>query len=164
MAAGEKGTSPRMRGKLDLAKLRHSAGRNIPAYAGKTGYLPDCCFCHAEHPCVCGENRRSKLTRMVGSGTSPRMRGKLAYEERNAPRFRNIPAYAGKTNPTGHHSSVGEEHPRVCGENLRARKGKGTSPRMRGKLATPLVLQVALRNIPAYAGKTQVPAEQGPRG
>ena len=33
----DRGTSPRMRGKLDPAEVILIPGRNIPAYAGKTG-------------------------------------------------------------------------------------------------------------------------------
>ena len=33
---------------------------------------------------------------------------------------RNIPAYAGKTNTGDKQGKQGEEHPRVCGENVHA--------------------------------------------
>ena len=53
------GTSPRMRGKHDYIIQRVDSGRNIPAYAGKTG-KPERVLTHQE-------------------GTSPRMRGKLRF-------------------------------------------------------------------------------------
>ena len=152
------GTSPRMRGKLDLAKLRHSAGRNIPAYAGKTLLAPDRRVAVTEHPRVCGENRRSKLTRMVGSGTSPRMRGKQMGAKPAPAVQRNIPAYAGKTQTMPCTSPQHPEHPRVCGENLdliaHSLGPAGTSPRMRGKHRAENQRLHSARNIPAYAGKT----------
>ena len=50
------------------------------------------------------------------------------------------------------------EHPRVCGENVADVAGavvaEGTSPRMRGKHFQRQILRTVLRNIPAYAGKT----------
>ena len=50
------------------------------------------------------------------------------------------------------------EHPRVCGENGGdygyGATAEGTSPRTRGKRAIGFTLEVAKRNIPAYAGKT----------
>ena len=53
-----------------------------------------------------------------------------------------------------------KEHPRVCGENLvmafLTAVTSGTSPRMRGKHACVISLFGALRNIPAYAGKTLI--------
>ena len=51
---------------------------------------------------------------------------------------RNIPAYAGKTEPTEAKPSENSEHPRVCGEN--------------GHHLAMLI--GSSRNIPAYAGKT----------
>ena len=51
----------------------------------------------------------------------------------------NIPAYAGKTIATRLYKIVYE----------------GTSPRMRGKLTAHASAVIPLRNIPAYAGKTQ---------
>ena len=66
------------------------------------------------------------------------MRGKLLDQLVGPERKGNIPAYAGKTPPSGTGRSKWREHPRVCGENsllceLRAGLA-GTSPRMRGKL------------------------------
>ena len=66
------------------------------------------------------------------------MRGKRPTTGAGLGQRRNIPAYAGKTSFTRKSKSACEEHPRVCGENLkesvRVDHRKGTSPRMRGKL------------------------------
>ena len=72
------GTSPRMRGKHNNFYSGHKPRRNIPAYAGKTRrhYSQD--PLGAEHPRVCGENKRQGLPRSAPPGTSPRMRGKLS--------------------------------------------------------------------------------------
>ena len=71
---------------------------------------------------------------------------------------RNIPAYAGKTRAQPGRMAHTQEHPRVCGENSHtqttALTSHGTSPRMRGKQGLIEQVQRALRNIPAYAGKT----------
>ena len=88
------------------------------------------------------------------------MRGKLDSQNNVHVDHRNIPVYAGKT----HHPSTGTsrraEHPRVCGENaetgLESPEITGTSPRMRGKHPKFLKSSALLRNIPAYAGKTEV--------
>ena len=73
-------------------------------------------------------------------------------------RKRNIPAYAGKTSKALMPISFSAEHPRVCGENVgydSSIKGYGgTSPRMRGKRVFLFGGLGFLRNIPAYAGKT----------
>ena len=49
-------------------------------------------------------------------------------------------------------------HPRVCGENGRTHASEnrvaGSSPRVRGKLTTPMKQRLFWRLIPACAGKT----------
>jgi len=108
------------------------------------------------------------------------MRGKPKDWIMTAWDARNIPAYAGKTevgfsNPTDaqeHPRVCGEnpllvglpgnhsEHPRVCGENRTqtrsSHRPSGTSPRMRGKHAPSVGRNLRGRNIPAYAGKTDI--------
>ena len=50
------------------------------------------------------------------------------------------------------------EHPRACGENPPpsppSRPTLGTSPRMRGKPCSNMMVSFLYRNIPAHAGKT----------
>ena len=91
-------------------------------------------------------------------GTSPRMRGKPEDHAELAKAQRNIPAYAGKTACRRRQAARCWEHPRVCGENKGLKKAffgnHGTSPRMRGKLDGAGGGHQAIRNIPAYAGKT----------
>ena len=147
-----------MRGKHPAQDSCGSRPRNIPAYAGKTRFCMAMPRARKEHPRVCGENRRSKLTRMVGSGTSPRMRGKQMGAKPAPAVQRNIPAYAGKTQTMPCTSPQHPEHPRVCGENLdliaHSLGPAGTSPRMRGKHRAENQRLHSARNIPAYAGKT----------
>ena len=111
------GTSPRMRGKLNINSYGGDAMRNIPAYAGKTAILMLRLMLAKEHPRVCGENEARGLSTRNNSGTSPRMRGKLIEDVFLELRVRNIPAYAGKTYLDQYMSLAEEEHPRVCGEN-----------------------------------------------
>ena len=111
-----------------------------------------------EHPRVCGENLNRKLGDRSITGTSPRMRGKPEALLPALIRVRNIPAYAGKTQPHFHRPRQAEEHPRVCGENNYSNAGlrmaEGTSPRMRGKRVRDALSMEIVGNIPAYAGKT----------
>ena len=71
------------------------------------------------------------------AGSSPRMRGKPCLQANEGPRSRLIPAYAGKTYPSGRGPYHSGAHPRVCGENmgvkLDLKPNMGSSPRMRGK-------------------------------
>ena len=91
------GTSPRMRGKPYRLRLNPQEKRNIPAYAGKTGGWYASSSLTTEHPRVCGENQRSMGRHRALGGTSPRMRGKPTILVVLLLRWRNIPAYAGKT-------------------------------------------------------------------
>ena len=114
---GDCGTSPRMRGKLDVLVPWWRDARNIPAHAGKTLLANYDDSDLGEHPRACGENGAPKSLEVTHMGTSPRMRGK-PVDPRDAPTgFRNIPAHAGKTAPRPQASRSKQEHPRACGEN-----------------------------------------------
>ena len=147
-----------MRGKLSGTRGDLGYERNIPAYAGKTFWYSSVTRSRSEHPRVCGENITAWSGPSTICGTSPRMRGKQEEVLTPASYARNIPAYAGKTFVIGEPRPTAQEHPRVCGENATIpnhfREENGTSPRMRGKLATRLGASWFCRNIPAYAGKT----------
>ena len=71
---------------------------------------------------------------------------------------RNIPAYAGKTSTWAFRPPSSSEHPRIRGENFDDDfgdfPGVGTSPHTRGKREPIEIDARNIRNIPAYAGKT----------
>ena len=97
MWAGRGGSSPRMRGKRSWTVT--SVGRSglIPAYAEKTTPAWSGPFLPRAHPRVCGENWNCCGSTLPPSGSSPRMRGKLAGAQGGTGADRLIPAYAGKT-------------------------------------------------------------------
>ena len=72
-----------------------------------------------------------------------------------------IPADAGSTSLKRLQEQLFEDHPRGCGEHLNQRfsyiLSLGSSPRMRGALATAHIQSVPIRIIPADAGSTVVP-------
>ena len=88
------------------------------------------------------------------------MRGKPRRLQRHGLQARFIPAHAGKTDPAGNGAPTFRVHPRACGENhgtwSRVSAVNGSSPRMRGKLATTVSGVTHRRFIPAHAGKTLV--------
>ena len=92
-------------------------------------------------------------------GSPPRVRGK----ERLALVFghaRGItPACAGKRQRDGLASAVGEDHPRVCGEKVRATRAElnrqGSPPRVRGKVALATLGTISGGITPACAGKSR---------
>ena len=68
------------------------------------------------------------------------------------------PACAGKSVSAGRSPALVRDHPRVCGEKLRHRKGRrqhvGSPPRVRGKVNMPLFWSLATGITPACAGKS----------
>ena len=91
-------------------------------------------------------------------GSSPLTRGKHFGDGHFAAIARLIPAHAGKTSAAHPARGSGSAHPRSRGENKRRVErvivGIGSSPLTRGKLHHAHDDVVAVRLIPAHAGKT----------
>ncbi len=69
------GSSPRMRGTQNLAKLINLNVRFIPADAGNTFFFTFFYDINTVHPRGCGEHYRLCISCNERSGSSPRMRG-----------------------------------------------------------------------------------------
>ena len=159
------GSSPRGRGKRCGDAECGRLGRLIPARAGKT-WTPDSLAAgSAAHPRACGENLRGAWQMCAGAGSSPRVRGKRGEVGAGADEVGLIPACAGKTWRRGPHSEARRAHPRVCGENVYGPSQilhlRGSSPRVRGKLAVVMICSPRSGLIPACAGKTRLTPEPG---
>ena len=156
------GSSPRMRGTLQINHPLSSAIRFIPAYAGNAAQGRKPYRQKSVHPRVCGERTLATAFRTLTFGSSPRMRGTQGLQGRKNEPSRFIPAYAG--NASRDHHSVLEHpvHPRVCGERgknvLLAIHCIGSSPRMRGTRRYATERALACRFIPAYAGNAMPPS------
>ena len=152
------GSSPRMRGALQVGIVDGNCNGIIPAYAGSTPREQSILAHVEDHPRVCGEHWCRCPLRVSPPGSSPRMRGALDYATQKSTIYGIIPAYAGSTDDIRSSQHIDRDHPRVCGEHYRSElsteTATGSSPRMRG--AHPKkdeILQVG-RIIPAYAGST----------
>ena len=134
----DRGSSPRMRGKLDLPTIGDAQRRIIPAHAGQTERVAAGGCVHADHPRACGANA-------------------LPRDPRQGP-LRIIPAHAGQTADGTEFPENWSDHPRACGANMSRLAARalrpGSSPRMRGKLAGGLRDLRVVRIIPAHAGQT----------
>ena len=111
------GSSPRVRGKLEV---RLGGGGNlglIPACAGKTAMLAAGAGLKKAHPRVCGENLEEFAVTPAPFGSSPRVRGKQQAACVGITVSGLIPACAGKTAAASLGSVTRGAHPRVCGEN-----------------------------------------------
>ena len=112
------GSSPRVRGKLQVQRLGDSRQGLIPACAGKTGGTASIAPKKWAHPRVCGENCHVFMHKDVRGGSSPRVRGKLQQLPEQLQEGGLIPACAGKTLTRTRYAPRYRAHPRVCGENL----------------------------------------------
>ena len=135
---GQLGSSPRVRGTQDAARLRPAPSGIIPACAGNTGLqMP------RDH---------------FGSGSSPRVRGTPPVDRVCVSGHGIIPACAGNTICPAFSYHSARDHPRVCGEH----RGSfmvcsfrwGSSPRVRGTPRTLIARSVRRGIIPACAGNT----------
>ena len=92
------------------------------------------------------------------TGSPPRMRGKLEFENLLPFESGITPADAGKTLFRRQRVAGHEDHPRGCGENScphpTSQKARGSPPRMRGKPASSTMRFALARITPADAGKT----------
>ena len=91
------GSSPRVRGKLELFHEGRRENGLIPACAGKTSRQVSSLLRRRAHPRVCGENTAHMMLWDPAAGSSPRVRGKRERVFRRIRRARLIPACAGKT-------------------------------------------------------------------
>ena len=152
------GSSPRMRGTLNVQQTARRGVRIIPAYAGNTFIVGLVRFMAWDHPRVCGEHATSILAARFEWGSSPRMRGTLSSRGDEHPLAGIIPAYAGNTTERSSRATATRDHPRVCGEHSTSSKPpdvmSGSSPRMRGTLIHFRLATHGAGIIPAYAGNT----------
>ena len=153
---------PRVRGKAAAERKKSYEKLRSLACAGKsTG-----CSCvpspPRDHPRVCGEKPMPSPFPLPSWGSPPRVRGKVARLVRLLAASRITPACAGKSRRPGTGQAAGRDHPRVCGEkNLILQStgnGRGSPPRVRGKVPNPRLAQFIRRITPACAGKRPLPA------
>ena len=156
--SSKEGSSPRMRGTPHI--LRNLCLRQgiIPAYAGNTRMSAYSRAAQRDHPRVCGEHRAQQQVELGFEGSSPRMRGTQALPYVDRTRCGIIPAYAGNTRIASFRFRKTWDHPRVCGEHKDCPYAdtywRGSSPRMRGTLASEFSRTERTGIIPAYAGNT----------
>ena len=93
----ERGSPPRMRGKLTIHVRYLQTVGITPADAGKTAKKRVRRRYTRDHPRGCGENCISRSIGTVQVGSPPRMRGKLLHRSQSPNVLRITPADAGKT-------------------------------------------------------------------
>ena len=106
---------------------------------------------------MCGEKTWPANPNVAREGSPPRVRGKASQALGLQIPAGITPACAGKRNCAGQPRLGCRDHPRVCGEKIKAechRYGlKGSPPRVRGKVGTATYGKVRWGITPACAGK-----------
>ena len=133
--------------------------RFIPACAGNRHKIRKDPFEGPVHPRVCGEQRSARVTSLLDSGSSPRVRGTDKAFPKWDVKHRFIPACAGNSDGVRNSRRYSSVHPRVCGEQGTSAVGffraAGSSPRVRGTAAYPYFPYHSPRFIPACAGNSR---------
>ena len=113
----EKGSSPRIRGKLLHQTAPTSPRRIIPANTGKIFLLLSLPRVSGDHPREYGENPEYDGTCPLIEGSSPRIRGKSPHGPHHAGNRGIIPANTGKMRISVRCVMGSRDHPREYGEN-----------------------------------------------
>ncbi len=152
------GSSPRMRGALELQSEPGGVHGIIPADAGSTRTAERAWWCPWDHPRGCGEHDGGFAKLTEDQGSSPRMRGALPDPGGDLSTIGIIPADAGSTQRRAPGVLALRDHPRGCGEHkslcAMTTSFAGSSPRMRGAQKKPRPLSATSGIIPADAGST----------
>ena len=150
-----------MRGKDEEGDDGVGRGGIIPAGAGKRPRRRRTTGSRTDHPRGCGEKGVWTSACRPSSGSSPRVRGKVAIDVDETRPVRIIPAGAGKSRRRSPSTCPSWDHPRGCGEKsetaIALSERAGSSPRVRGKGRRPPPLSPAGGIIPAGAGKRDLP-------
>ena len=158
-ASGARGSPPRVRGKVIVLPPVLFCIGITPACAGKRISASARRICSRDHPRVCGEKPNDVPRKPLMLGSPPRVRGKV--DKLHGRRIgRGItPACAGKRRLQRSRTRYSRDHPRVCGEKpweeYGGKIGKGSPPRVRGKVVDSYVLDSELGITPACAGKSR---------
>ncbi len=149
---------PRGRGRQRCRRRARRVRRLTPAWAGKTTRNAGVEGGVSTHPRVGGEDPSGIGGSRGHLDSPPRGRGRQPSRHRRRLGRRLTPAWAGKTlGLLGHHERLAT-HPRVGGEDRRARGTDWTDddspPRGRGRLERSNVHFASHRLTPAWAGKT----------
>ena len=152
------GLSPRGRGKRSWRDMCAPLPRSIPAWAGETSAAVAYEYLPPVYPRVGGGNRDAGVRLQPGLGLSPRGRGKRLPFLHRGIRLGSIPAWAGETPSNSICGIFTPVYPRVGGGNTCSQagqgRGRGLSPRGRGKRVGGGPPRPPTRSIPAWAGET----------
>ncbi len=155
-ASNSMGSSPRVRGPVELLQSVDVLLRIIPARAGTSRPDGGQGDYGRDHPRACGDQRDYGENAYFGLGSSPRVRGPAGRVRPRTCPHGIIPARAGTRRRGVGASRSSRDHPRACGDQ-RSRMWSltvwaGSSPRVRGPADRRTRRRAGRRIIPARAG------------
>ncbi len=157
-----RGSSPRLRGRAQRHLRERRLEGVIPAPAGKSSARSTWDSRTTGHPRACGEEPRATYRELLGTGSSPRLRGRALCRDLQLAGVRVIPAPAGKSAGIGVSCGISQGHPRACGEedpyDDSVCRREGSSPRLRGRGSGLRAAEAHAGVIPAPAGKSTIVA------
>ena len=110
---------------------------------------------------MCGEKMCGYFDDETGTGSPPRVRGKVQSIRKNLERVGITPACAGKRNWPTSTKTAARDHPRVCGEKAQKVLSfwpiRGSPPRVRGKAGQITPITPKLGSPPRVRGKDTAP-------
>ena len=156
---GLPGSSPHVRG-AHVRRLRVPLVSGIiPACAGSTNSSMVFPVDKRDHPRMCGEHGRVVTVNGNVKGSSPHVRGAREAPSAWFTQAGIIPAYAGSTVSAWPAPCSIRDHPRMCGEHVRAggrpMARRGSSPHVRGAPTIITLRSDRTGIIPACAGSTR---------
>ena len=147
-----------MRGKAPASVTDALPPGITPAHAGKSSQRNLHFRQLGDHPRTCGEKPRGGRLGKPAPGSPPHMRGKDAQYTAKTCETGITPAHAGKSYHCFARRALYPDHPRTCGEKVRASTLKnrhaGSPPHMRGKEEADPARGAARGITPAHAGKS----------
>ena len=111
------GSSPHVRGALQVTQVEREAVGIIPACAGSTQARRNPAPPLRDHPRMCGEHTLMLDVWQSFQGSSPHVRGALSEARTPRPEHGIIPACAGSTPSYRLRLNQARDHPRMCGEH-----------------------------------------------
>jgi len=156
------GSPPRLRGALEYEGRQVRAVGITPAPAGSTTCVASSSLSIEDHPRACGEHATLLFRANVRIGSPPRLRGARMAQRATSQATRITPAPAGSTF-VGRKASGGEkDHPRACGEHVRAEVraalAAGITPAPAGSTLLTVGIYLIYWDHPRACGEHPLPA------
>ena len=142
----QRGSPPRVRGTGSRVSFIFERIGITPACAGNSFADTTEASSSADHPRVCGEQVCNRLDRSPLRGSPPRVRGTAAGRDLAQEAMRITPACAGNSRSEMHQIQENQDHPRVCGEQVRIHHA----------------IQLTFRITPACAGNRKKEGDEMP--